>query len=245
MTLLIISFFAWVLTILAPCVLPLLPIILWASATDAKDKYRPYIIIASLWFSIIVFSLLLKASTIFIWIDPIVWKIFSWAILIIFWIITIFPNLWKDFSTKIWFSDKSNKKLSSSWQKKWILWSVLIWFSLGPVFSSCSPTYAIILAVILPVSFIVWLLNLFAYVLWLSAILLIIAIFWQKFISKVKWASSPDWVFKKILWIIFLLVWLAIITGYDKKIESKIIDSWYFDITQIEQSILDNAWIEN
>ena len=77
MTLLIVSFLAWVLTILAPCVLPLLPVILWASVSEAENKSRPYIIIASLWFSIILFSLLLKASTVFIWIDPIVWKLFS------------------------------------------------------------------------------------------------------------------------------------------------------------------------
>jgi cytochrome c-type biogenesis protein len=244
MTLLIISFLAWILTILAPCVLPLLPIILWASATDTEDKYRPYIIISSLIISIVLFSLLLKASTVFIWVDPIVWKLFSWVILIAFWIITMFPNLWKNFSTKMWFADKSNKKLWDSAQKKWPLWAILVWISLWPVFSSCSPTYAVILAVILPVSFFVWVLNLFAYAIWLGLVLLIISLFWQKFISKAKWASSPNWIFKKILAIIFLVIWLAIITWYDKVVETAILDNWYFDITEIEQQILDKANIE-
>jgi len=54
------------LTILAPCVLPLLPVILGASVEDSKDKWRPYIIIAALSVSIIIFSLLLKATTLFI-----------------------------------------------------------------------------------------------------------------------------------------------------------------------------------
>lgn len=245
MTLLIISFLAWALTILAPCVLPLLPVILGASATDSSDKYRPYIIIASLWISIIVFSLLLKATTIFIGVDPIVWKLFSWVILISFWIITIFPNLWKNISTKLWFSDKSNQNLWKSAGKKWVMWSVMVWLSLWPVFSSCSPTYAIILAVILPVSFLTGLLNLFAYVLWLWVVLLLIALLGQKFISKAKWASSPNWIFKKVLWILFLIIWLAIITWYDKVVETAVLDSWYFDVTQIEQKILDNANIEH
>ncbi|USN58207.1 MAG: hypothetical protein H6767_08000 [Candidatus Peribacteria bacterium] len=48
MALIIVSFLAGVLTILAPCVLPLLPVILGASADDARDRYRPYIIIVSL-----------------------------------------------------------------------------------------------------------------------------------------------------------------------------------------------------
>ena len=245
MTLLIVSFLAWVLTILAPCVLPLLPVILGASATDSAYKYRPYIIIASLWISIVIFSILLKASTVLIWVDPIVWKMFSWVILITFWIITMFPNLWKNFSSKLWLSDKSNQKLWESAQKKWIIWSIMVWLSLWPVFSSCSPTYAIILAVILPISFFTGLLNLFAYVLWLWVMLLLIALLWQKFISKAKWASDPNWFFKKVLAVIFILVWLAIITWYDKVIESAVLDSWYFDVTEIEQKILDNAWIEH
>ena len=209
MTLIIISFLAWILTILAPCVLPLLPVILWASASESEDKYRPYIIILSLIFSIVIFSLLLKFSTIFIWVDPIVWKIFSWVILILFWIITLFPNLWKNFSTKIGFANNSNQNLWKSAQKKWIFWAVMVGMSLWPVFSSCSPTYAIILAVILSVSFLTGLVNLFAYALWLGLVLLIIAIFWQKVI------------------------------------ETAILNSWYFDITAIEQQILDKAGIEN
>ncbi len=245
MTLLIISFLAWVLTILAPCVLPLLPVILWAWATDAKDKMRPYIIIISLWVSIIIFSLLLKASIIFIWVDPIIWKLFSWIILILFWVITIFPNLWKNISTKLWFSDKSNKNLWKSAEKKGIFWSIMIWLSLWPVFSSCSPIYAVLLAIILPISFLTGLLNLFAYVLWLGLILLLIALLWQKFISKMKWASLPDWNFKKILWILFLVIWFAIISGYDKVVEAKILDSGYFDVTVIEQRILDKVDIDN
>lgn len=244
MTLLIVSFLAWILTILAPCVLPLLPVILWASTTESEDKYRPYIIISSLIFSIIIFSLILKASTIFIWIDAIVWKLFSWIILILFWIITIFPNLWKNISTKLWFSSKSNENLSKSASKKGLFGSIMIWISLWPVFSSCSPTYAIILAVILPVSFFVWLLNLFAYSIWLWIMLLLISILWQKFISKMKWASSPNSIFKKILWVLFLLIWLAIITWYDKVIEIAVLDSWYFDVTGIEQKILDRVEID-
>lgn len=244
MTLLIVSFLAWILTILAPCLLPLLPVILWVWATDSEDKWRPYIIIASLWFSIILFSLLLKASTIFIWVDPIVWKLFSWIILILFWIITIFPNLWKNLSVKLWFSDKSNQNLGKSAGKKGIIWSIMVWFSLWPVFSSCSPTYAVILAIILPISFLTGLLNLFAYVLGLWLVLLLIALLGQKFISKMKWASSPDGIFKKVLWILFLVIWLAIISWYDKIIEAKILDSGYFDITSVEQGILDKVNIE-
>jgi len=155
----------------------------------------------------------------------------------------IFPNLWKKISWKI--SDNSNKNLAKSAEKKWILWAIFIWLSLWPVFSSCSPTYAIILAVILPISFLSGLINLFAYAIWLWLMLLLIAILWQKIISKIKWASAPNGIFKKVLWILFLFIWLAIILGYDKIIESKILNSWYFDVTEIEQKILDTIEIKN
>lgn len=241
MSLLIVSFLSGVLTILAPCVLPLLPVILGASVEDSKDKYKPYIIIASLSVSIILFSLLLKASTILIGVDPIVWKLFSWIILIVFWIITIFPNLWKNFSTKIWFAWKSNENLWKSAQKKWLFWTIMLWISLGPVFASCSPTYAVILAVILPASIAIWMINLIAYVLGLAVVLLLIAKLGQRFISKAKWASNPNGLFKKILWVLFMVVWIAIISGYDKVIETAVIESGYFDVTALEWQILDKV----
>lgn len=243
MALIIVSFLAWVLTILAPCVLPLLPIILWTSLENSKDKYKPYVIISSLLVSVIVFSILLKATTLFLWVDPIIWKIISWTILIFFWLITIFWNFWKKISWPL--SLKSNEGLTKSSWKKWVLWNILVWASLWPVFSSCSPTYAIVLAVILPVSFFVWLINLIAYAIWLWVMLLLIALLWQKFIWNLKWVSNPNWIFKKFLWAVFVLVWLAIITGYDKAIETKILDSWYFDITAIEQKLLDNIEIKD
>lgn len=244
MLLLAFSFIAWVLTILAPCVLPILPIILWASLEESKDKSKPYIVISSLLLSIIIFSLLLKASTLFIWVNPIFWKLLSWVILIVFWIITMFPSIWKRVSSS--FQDKSNKNLFSSSQKKWVLWSVLIWASLWPVFSSCSPTYALILSVILPISFFSWFINLISYSLWLWAMLLAISILGQKFVWKLRWASSPDWIFKKVLWFLFLLIWLFIVFWIDKIIESKLLDSWYLDSTvNLEQKILDRIDINN
>lgn len=83
MLLLIISFFAWVLTILAPCALPLLPIIL-AWSVEENNKKWPYIIIVSLAISMIVFSILLKATTFFIWVPQSFWAMFSGGLIFCF-----------------------------------------------------------------------------------------------------------------------------------------------------------------
>lgn len=243
MILIILSFFSWVLTVLAPCVLPLLPIIL-AWSLEENNKKWPYIIIASLAVSMVLFSILLKATTIFIWVSQSFWAMFSGGLIVSLWIITIFPDLWKKVSYKLWFDKKSNETFSSSTTLSWNKKNILMWFSLWPVFTSCSPTYAIILAIILPASFLVWLLNLVAYALWLSTILLLIAIFWQKLVSKLKIVADPKSKFKKVLWIIFLIVWLAIFTWFDKKVETKLIEKWFVWLGAFEEKLLEKIDIE-
>lgn len=145
----------------------------------------------------------------------------------------------------MWFGQKSHELLHKSAEKKWFTWNVLMGMSLGPVFASCSPTYALIVAVVLPQSFGFGLLNLAVYALWLALILLLVAKLGQKFISKAKWASDPNWWFKRILWVLFILVWIAIITGFDKTIETAILDSGFFNVAEFEQNILDKTWLED
>ena len=83
MILLIISFLAGVLTALAPCILPLLPVIVGGSleaAGDSGSRRRMYTIVASLGASVVLFTLLLKASTALIGIPPYVWTWLSGSI---------------------------------------------------------------------------------------------------------------------------------------------------------------------
>lgn len=63
---------AGVLSAFAPCVLPVLPIIL-APSVGENTKKAPLIIIASLVLSITVFTGLLKASTVFLTVPQYFW----------------------------------------------------------------------------------------------------------------------------------------------------------------------------
>ena len=92
-TIILISFFSGVLTVLAPCVLPLLPVILGGSLAGQSNK-RPYIIIASLIVSLLLFTLLLKASTVLIQVGPDVWEYVAGGLLVLFSITLIFPRAW-------------------------------------------------------------------------------------------------------------------------------------------------------
>lgn len=240
-TLYLLAFFAGILTVLAPCVLPLLPIILGASTGSIENKKIPYIIIFSLSVSIFVFTFLLKVSTLLIDIHPSFWSYVSWGIVFTLGIFTLFPRIWKKISQKLHFTSSSQKLLEKSSQKKeGIIKYILLWVSLGPVFSSCSPTYGIIIAIVLPAWFVLWMGALISYILGLACILLAIALLGRKFTSKLRCISQPGWVFQIILWCIFVLLWLAIMLWYDKKLWDYILDSWYIGTTQFEQNILDN-----
>lgn len=75
-------------------------------------------------------------------------------------------------------------------------------------------------------------------------ILLAIALFGRKLIKNLAWASDPNGMFKKVLGVIFILVGLAIITGYDKKIESAILDAGFLNTTGFEQNIIDTLKLD-
>jgi len=239
MILLLISFVAGILTVLAPCVLPVLPIIIGGSIDTTNNRYKKALtIIVSLGLSILAFTFLLKATTVFISIPPDFWKWISGSIIIIFGLISVFPKLWESkLVAKL--NIKSNKLLGKGNQKNSFFGDVIIGAALGPVFSTCSPTYFIVLATVLPVSFFLGLIYLIAYVVGLGLVLFFIAILGQKLVSKLNIAADPNSKFKKGLGIFFILLGLAIFTGIDKKLETKLIESNIFDITQVEQRLLE------
>ncbi len=240
MTLLIVSFIAGVLTVLAPCVLPLLPVVI-GSSVGGRSKATPYIVIASLASSILLFTYLLKASTAFITIPPYVWSYLSGGILLSFGLILLFPTLWETLPFVNKASVGANKLMGAGHQKKSIWGDILVGAALGPVFSTCSPTYLVILATVLPASFFLGTLYLLSYLAGLVSVLLLIAKLGQKLTAKLQVAAdSHSWT-KRFIGALFILIGIFIITGYDKKLETAVLDSGYLDITRIEQKILDKV----
>lgn len=231
------SLLAGILTVLAPCVFTLLPIVLGGSLQTGKAR-RALIIILSLLFSIVLFTLILRASTALIQIPQSFWSIVSGAIIIFIGLISIFPDNWTKISFKLGLQRKSDKLLENASTKKGVLGDVLTGAALGPVFSSCSPTYALIIAVILPQDFFVGFINLLFYVLGLGLILALVSLLGQRFVKKMKWAVNPNGIFKKVLGIIFVLVGIMIFTGFDKRLETFLLDQGLFDPTRIELELM-------
>lgn len=78
-----------------------------------------------------------------------IWSYVSGGILIVFGLISLFPHIRENFSLAIGLY-KTQNLLSNHDNSVW--GNILLGAALGPVFSSCSPTYAVIIALILPVS---------------------------------------------------------------------------------------------
>ena len=132
-----------------------------------------------------------------------------------------------------------NQILIPRYQKNSVWGDVIIGASLGPIFSACSPTYFVILATVLPVSFFLGIIYLFTYVLGLSLALIVIALVGERIMAKVGKVSDPRGWFKKIFGVIFILVAIAIISGYDKKLQISLLDAGFLDVTKIEQKLLE------
>ncbi len=235
-TLIISSFIAGILTILAPCVLPLLPVIIGSTA-GSKNPRKPFVVTASLGASIVLFTLLLKATTLFIDVPQSFWNGLSGGIVFILGLFLLFPDLWSTVSLKLGLDQGSHTWLQKASNNDSLLNSVLIGAALGPVFSSCSPTYFVILATILPANFLAGVMYLVIYALGLMLTLGLVGYFGQRIVMKLKWASNPKGIFKKTMGVLLILVGLSVVTGYNKTVETKIINSGY-DGVSLEQKLL-------
>ncbi len=240
MLLLAISFIAGALTVLAPCILPLLPVIVGRSLTDPTvSRRRALVVILSLGISVVLFTLILKVSTLFLNVPQNFWTWLSGSIIFIFGLIMIFPSLWESLPFTSSINRKSNVVLMQGYQKNNFWGDVAVGASLGPIFSACSPTYFVILATVLPVKPLTGIIYLLVYALGLCLSLLLVVLAGQRLMKKLNLAADSHGWFKKIFGIIFILVAVAIVTGYDKKFQISILNSGFLDVTKIEQKLLD------
>ncbi len=239
MTLLLIAFFAGMITILTPCILPLLPVIVGGSLSFGEvSKRKAIIVIVSLGVSVLVFTFLLKVSTVFINVPEFFWTTISGGIIIIFGIITLFPRMWES-SFLIKSNIKVNALIGKGFARNSTLGNILIGSALGPCFSTCSPTYFIVLATVLPVSLFVGSLYMVAYVVGLCLSLGIVVFLSARLFKKLGLLANPHGYFKKSIGVIFILIGVMILVGGDKKVESLLKVDGIFNSAKIEQRLLE------
>ncbi len=234
MTLFILAFLAGALTAAAPCILPLLPVIIGGTIASSETSKklllrRALIIIGSLAVSLFIFTLILKATTALLGVPQIVWQVISGGIVLLLGINFLLPQLWQSVSLKLGLSLGANKRLGAVSGKKGTLGAIATGAALGPVFSSCSPTYALILAAILPASFGLGILYLLAYIAGLSAVLFLVAYFGGRLTHKLGWALDEHGIFRRIIGAVFIVVGLAVLFGWDKSLQTFLLEQGVYD----------------
>ena len=234
MTIIIAAFFAGILTALAPCILPLLPIVIGGSIDGSRSLKKPLTIVGSLAASVIIFTLLLKASTSLLGVPVEFWQWLSGGMVILLGVLILVPKAWELVALKTGASKLGSIPVRSGSTVN----DVLTGASLGPIFNSCSPTYLFIVGIILPGSFAQGLGAIVAYAAGLATILLIIAIGGRGVVQRLGWAVNPHGTFRKGLGALFIIVGLAVIFGADKDLQTYILDKgWYAPISSLEMKL--------
>jgi cytochrome c-type biogenesis protein len=236
----LVSVLAGIFTVLAPCIFPFLPLVIGASEPGSRYVSRRAItVILSLSCSVILFTLLLKATTLFLSIPQVFWNVFSGVLIILVGIALLAPTLWARIPLIQHLGSISNDALNRGVDKKSYSGDVLVGLSLGPVFTTCSPTYLFIVATILPTGILEGVLYLLGFTLGLALSLLLIAYFGQAFVNKIVRNMGTASTVKKIFAVLIILVGIAIATGLDKELETRILDSGYGATIALEERLIE------
>jgi len=238
--LLILAFIAGILTVLAPCVIPILPVILGSSTTEKSWK-KPLTIILSLAFSIFVLTLGLKLVADSTGFRAENFKFLTVIVLGLFGLILLFPKYWDKIGTKLGLARKSDGALHKFSQRSGFLGHALVGFSLGPVFNSCSPTYLLVILPLLEQNIWEGIIYLLFYLLGLILVLSLVAVLGYRFTRKVRWAYDPEGRFRKILGLLFILIAVFIAFSIDKQIETYLLSNtdFYIDLINFENGLQD------
>ncbi|MCE0486917.1 cytochrome c biogenesis CcdA family protein [Ornithinimicrobium sediminis] len=233
---------AGVLTTLAPCVLPLLPVIVGGSVAPEADRAtqtrRAMVIAASLGLSVALFTLALKGTTALIGVPPQAWQWLSGGILVALGLAGVFPGLWDRVAVALRLSSRTHAGLRGARSHDGVSGQVLTGAALGPVFSSCSPLYAYVVVTVLPADLGFGLVLLAAYCLGLSATLLVIALAGQRAVGRLGWAAQADGWFRRSLGVVFLAVGLVVLLGWDREVQA-----WVLEHSPVAPWELDSGFI--
>ncbi len=164
--------------------------------------------------------MLLKATTLVINVPPQVFTYVSGGIIVTLGLATLFPFTYTRLIVALGIEHRTQTLLGkgTSSKRQW-LGPVITGAALGPVFSSCSPVYAYILATILPAHFATAMSYIVSYVIGLALILLAISYYGQRLTTRLQFASKPNGAFQRGLAVLFIVVGILIITGSGTKLQ--------------------------
>jgi len=222
--LIIFAFLAGIVTILSPCILPILPIILSSSIGEKKiGKARPLGVVAGFILSFTFFTLFLSTIVKISGIDANTLRLLSIVVIILLGISMLIPKL--QLKLELMFSRFAGK-LPNSEEKRGFLGGVLIGLSIGLLWTPCvGPILAFVisLAITSQVTFESFLITL-AYSLGTGIPMFMIIWGGQKLIHRIPGLMSRLGLIQKLFGIVMILLGISIYFNFDRKFQNWILD---------------------
>lgn len=220
------AFLAGLVTILAPCIWPLLPIVLSSSVTG-KTHSRPLGITLGIMLSFAFFTLSISLLVSLFHLDPNILRLFAVVVLVFLGLSLIIPALSR--LTETWVSRLAGKFGTTGKNQGSDFGSGFVTgLALGVVWTPCSgPILATIatLGAMGQVSFQVILVTL-AYVTGVGIPLFLFAYGGQKVVGRTRFLSAYTGRVQQVFGVLMLLTALAIYTNYDKVVQLKLLDAF-------------------
>ena len=218
--LIVFAFLSGVVTILSPCILPMLPIILTGSI---GKKLRPYGIVAGFVLSFVIFTLSLSFIVDFFKIPPTTLRAISIVTIISFGLIMFIPKLKEKFESIV---STLNRKNYSQTQNKGFGGGLLIGFSLGILWTPCvGPIMASVITLAATNSvdtgsaFII-----LAYSIGTSIPMFGVIISGRKLINKFSVLSKNPIKLQRFFGVVMILMGIAIGLNLDRLFQAKILE---------------------
>ncbi len=230
--LLIFAFISGLVTIAAPCIWPLLPIVLSSSATGGRRK--PLGITIGVCASFAFFTLALSYILKIIPFDPNSLRLFAVVVLTFLGLTLIIPQL--SSILEGWVS-KLSSKLGIQQNSSGFGSGLITGFFLGVIWSPCAgPILATIatLAATQQVNFKIILVTL-VYVLGIGIPLFIFASLGQVVFTKVKFVSKYTGIIQQIFGVVLIATAIAIFFNWDKTLQAKLLNAFPIYSTYLTQ----------
>ena len=237
------AFLAGVATIFAPCILPILPLVLSAGVTGGKQ--RPLGIMVGLVASFTFFTLALSTLTKYLGLDPNILRTIAIIVLLAFGILLLIPRLLGKFEA---FVSQILPQASPRSQRNDFLGGVIIGISLGLVWTPCvGPIVAsvITLAATSSVTFLS-VAIIAAYALGTSIPLLLLIYGSQSLIKRIKSLNKIAPKLQIAFGIIMVLTAITMLLGFDRTIQNSLLTKLPSSIsTGLTQQLEESALVQN
>lgn len=234
MILYLFTFLAGVATVLSPCVLPVLPIVL--SAGVDKQRFRPLIIILGFILSFAFFTLTLTYLVQSLGLSANLLRYAAIALIAFFGLIMLFPSLTERYSKATSFISDYGTKIQSIKTGTGFISSLLLGIALGLVWTPCAgPILAAVTTLVATqsVTYEIVLLT-FLYSLGCGIPMLLIAYGGSKILNSVSFFSKNAETIKKVFGILILITALALFFHVEVYLQQAAIR--YLPSIQIEDS---------